>query len=52
MVVRGNVESGMRTYIVIQGFELTPGGEELRLWDGREETGMPRSVVMRPVPDH
>jgi hypothetical protein len=49
MSVQGDVPSGSRHYITVRGFELIPNGEKYILWDGIEGTGVPTTVVMRPV---
>ena len=51
MHVRGHVSGGMRHYITVRGFELTPDGETYVLWDGIEGTAAPRNVTMQYIGD-
>jgi hypothetical protein len=49
MHVRGHAGGGMRHYITVQGFEVTPEGERYVLWDGIEGTAAPRTVTMQYI---
>jgi hypothetical protein len=50
MHIAGHIESGLRYYISVRGFERTPEGERYVLWDGLEAATVATSVTMRMVP--
>ena len=49
MGVEGAIPAGMQTYLTVRGFEAAAGGERYILWDGQQQTGMPRFVTMQWV---
>ena len=49
MGVEGEIPAGMRTYLTVRGYETVAGGERYILWDGQQQTGMPRLVTMQWV---
>lgn len=50
MVVSGMVDSRLVPYLSVEGYVVLPDGEVRLLWDGQQGTGLPRIVVMQPVP--
>lgn len=49
MRLSGEVPAGMQAYLTVRGYEAAPGGERYILWDGQQQTGMPRFVTMQLV---
>lgn len=49
MRVAGEIPAGMKAYLTVRGSEAAVGGERYILWDGQQQTGMPRLVTMQWV---